>query len=372
MQHIVNNACLPGCENQMALLPELSVVVPVLNEEATLPALFATLAGQEGLRLELIVSDGGSTDGSVDLTRRLGERAPFTTTLLQGEQGRGKQLNAGARASRGETLFFMHADSCFRDRKALHSSLQLLNRKIACRGDERVAGRFSLCFDRCGASPSLPYYFYECKARLNRSECSHGDQGIMLRRRYFDEAGPFDGALPMLAETRLAGTLRKKGEWLLFPAEIITSARRFESEGLYERQVMNAIIMNFASQGWEAFFRDLPAIYPAHDRSGRIALSPMLQTISLMIGALPPGRRISLWYNTGDYVRSHAWQIPFFLDTRRNFRNGVPSGKGETHLLDFHDRYLNRLTDHIPGRLAAAILTWIWFRLTIIHLRISP
>ena len=353
-------------------IPELSIIVPILNEGKILPALFRTLSEQEGVTVELIVSDGGSTDGCVELARRLGEKATFSLTVLEVEQGRGRQLNSGASASRGATLLFLHADSRFSDCHALRSALDLMNKEIKSRGDERVAGRFSLRFDRYGASPSLAYYFYECKARLNRRECCHGDQGIMLRRVYFTEAGPFDLSLPMLSETRFAEAVRETGKWLLFPAEIITSARRFESEGLYERQVLNAIIMNFAAQGWETFFRELPAIYSGHDRCGNIPLAAMLRNINLLMRALPLRRRIALWHATGVYVRSHAWQIPFFLDTRSNYRRGMPSGEGNTPLLDFHDLYLDRLTDHPPGRLAAALLTWIWFRLTRMHLKIWP
>lgn len=343
---------------------ELSIIVPVFNEEETLLALFRTLAAQEGVRLELVMSDGGSKDGTVALARRLGDEAPFPVTILETQQGRAGQMNTGAAAAHGETLLFLHADSGFADHKALRSAIDTLDREIDRSGDERVAGHFSLRFDRNGAPPSLPYYFYESKARLDRRECSHGDQGIMLRRACFAEAGPFDGTLPMLAETRLATTLRERGKWLLFPAEIITSARRFEKEGLYERQVMNAIIMNFADLGWDAFFRELPTIYPAQDRSGLIPLAGVLREIEKMIAALPLRERLSLWYKTGAYVRSHAWQVPFFLDSRRNFRRGIPPGKGETPLLAIHDHFLERLTGHPPGRIAAVLLTWVWFRLT--------
>jgi glycosyltransferase involved in cell wall biosynthesis len=331
--------------------------------------MFATLAEQESVHLELILCDGSSADNTAGVARRLGENAPFNLTVLEMEAGRGRQLNAGAFAGRGETLLFMHADSRFSDRRALRSALDLLHREITSRGTNRVAGRFSLRFDRCGAHPSLAYYYLECKARLNRPECSHGDQGIMMRRSYFADAGPFEVSLPMLSETRLAEALRRNGEWLLFPTEIFTLPRRFDSEGLYERQVLNAIIMNFAAQGWETFFRELPFLYASHDQCASLPLAAMLERIAQLIAALPLRRRLALWQETGVYVRSHAWQIPFFLDTRRNFRRGLPPGNGETPLLAFHDRYLERLTDHPPGRLAAAILTWLWFLLTRRHLR---
>jgi len=347
--------------------PELSVIVPVLNEADTLPLLFRTLAEQEGTAFELIVSDGGSTDGTTDLARRLGEETLFPVTLVEGGKGRGEQLNAGAAACSGATLLFVHADSHFSERHALRTALDLLDKQIAFRGDERIAGHFPIRFARRDTSASLGFYFYECKARLHRRECTHGDQGFMLRREFFAEAGPFDGSLPLLSETRFAETVRQKGEWLLFPAEIFTSARRFETEGLYERQLLNAIIMNFAAQGWEGFFREFPSIYAGHDRSKRIALPPFLLAISRLIAALPLRQRLFLWYATGVYVRSHAWQIPFFLDTRRNFLRGVPAGKGKAPLLAFHDQYMKRLTDRLPGTLAAAALTWLWFRLTSLY-----
>jgi rSAM/selenodomain-associated transferase 2 len=352
-------------------LPELSVIVPVLNEATLLPALFRTLACQERTSLELTVSDGGSTDGTVELARHLGNEAPFPVTVITGGCGRGRQLNGGAAASRSATLLFLHADSRFADPLALATALDLLTESMALKGHELIAGRFPLRFDRRDMSPTLAFYYYECKARLDRRECTHGDQGFMLRRTFFEEAGPFDESLPMLAETRFAETVRRKGEWLLFPAEIFTSARRFEAEGLYARQALNAIIMNFAALEWETFFRELPSIYAGHYQSGRIALAPMLRAISRLIGALPPRRRLHLWYATGAYVRSHAWQIPFFLDTRRNFRRSLPAGEGKTPLLDLHDRYLYRLTDHLPGRLAAAFLTWLWFRLTFLYASIK-
>lgn len=350
--------------NSAAKYSELSVVVPVLNEVATLPALFCTLGCQEGIALELVISDGGSTDGSVLLVQRLAADFPFPVTVVTGKKGRGPQLNEGVKAARGETFLFIHADSFFTDHRALRRGVDLLHTAAAARGDERAAGRFALRFDRHDTAPSLAYYYYECKARLDHRECIHGDQGLMLRRAFFAEIGPFDGILPMVAETRLADTIRTRGEMLLFPVEIFTSARRFETEGLYERQLLNAILMNFAAMGWDAFFREFPALYPNHDRSGRLQLAAALQQLRGLIGRLPLRRRLSLWYATGAYVRSHAWQAPFFLDVRCSFGRGIPAGTGNTSFLAFYDRYLDRLTDHAAGRMAAAFLTWIWFRLT--------
>lgn len=341
---------------------ELSVIVPVLNEAATLPEFFRTLAAQRELEPEVIVCDGGSTDGTVELAQRLAPELPFPFRVVPGEPGRARQMNAGTAACSGETLLFLHADCLFPDPLALRKGLDALSQAIAERGDEKVAGRFALRFNRREQSPSPGYYHFECKARLNRRGCIHGDQGFLLRRSFFEAVGPFDATLPMLAETRLAEAVRSKGEWLLLPAEIHTSARRFETEGLRERQTLNAIIMNFAAAGWEPFFRELPRIYGSQDSAHPLDLRPILRRTGKLMAALPPRDRLRLWYATGRYVRDNAWQLAFALDTRRNFRRGAPPGEGNTPFLAFHDRFLDRLTDYPPGRLAAAILTWLWFR----------
>jgi rSAM/selenodomain-associated transferase 2 len=347
----------------MGTQPELSIVTPLLDEEETLPALITTLAGQEGVRFELILCDGGSRDGTLELARNLGNEAPFSVNVITATRGRGEQMNTGAAISKGETILFLHADSRFSEPNALRSSLDFLHREIATFGDERTAGRFSIRFDRGEAPPSLTYRYYESKARLDRQGCTHGDQGFMMKHSFFNEIGPFGDSLPMLAETRLAERIRERGRWILFPAELITSCRRFEKEGLYQRQAMNAIIMNFAAQGWGRFFRELPGIYDSNKRRGRLPLTNMLKEIGYLINSLPLKQRLSLWYETGRYVRYNAWQIPFFLDVRRNFRGGLGVGEGDNSLLSIHDRYLDRVTDNPAGYLLASLLTWAWFRI---------
>jgi len=61
-------------------------------------------------------------------------------------------------------------------------------------------------------------------------------------------------------------------------------------------------------------------------------------------------------------VRNHAWQLALAWDTRRNFRAGLPPGAGGLTALARYDRWLDPLTDHAAGRLAAAALTWCWLR----------
>ena len=347
-----------------AYKPELSVIVPLYNESGTLESLFRTLAEQLEVLFELVVCDGGSTDASVATVRSLAESAPFPVTLTGCKKGRGLQLNTGAAASRGTTLLFLHADSLFTDRHALRNSLDALAAEISASGNDRLAGHYTLRFVRSSATPSWGYYYYECKARLHRSGCIHGDQGLLLRRTFFNAVGPFDASLPILEDTRLAETIRRKGKWLLLPAELLTSARRFEIEGLAERQTLNAIIFNFAAIGRDDFLREIPQLYSCQDRSRRLRLAPFFSRFRELIRGLPWRERLGLWYATGAYVRGNAWQLAFALDTRRTFHRGMPPIEGSAAFLACYDRYLDRLTDHAPGRLAAALLVLLWFELT--------
>lgn len=351
---------------------EISIVVPALNEADGLERLFSTLEAQREVTLELVIADGGSSDETVQRARTLAAAAPFAAKVIETGRGRGRQMNAGAAAAASDTLLFLHADSFFPDPLALRSAMDSLAQEVAAGKSGRVAGHFRLRFHRSTTGQSLPYYFYEWKARLHRAGCIHGDQGLLLSRGFFAEAGPFHESCPILEDVRLAGRIAERGGWLLLPAEIVTSARRFEVEGLRERQTLNAIIMNFAALGDDALLAELPPLYATQDRTGRLALGPALSRIDGMILGLTPKERRRLWRETGRYVRANAWQIPFFLDVRRNFKQGAPVGQGSIPFLRLHDRIFDRLTDNRVGRGISMMLTWLWFRLLLARGPITP
>lgn len=354
-----------------AIKPELSIIVPVYNEAAVIDGLFHTLKAQDGVAFELIICDGGSGDATVARAWSLVEEAPFPVSVIHSEKGRGRQLNAGVAASCGETILFLHADSSFASGDALKQGMQCLNGAIAARGDEWVAGHFALRFLHCYGKPSFGYHYLETKARLARRHCIHGDQSFLMRRSFFREIGPFEESLPFLEDTRLAEAVAAKGEWILIPAIVNTSARRFESEGLSTRQTLNALILNLAAIGREDFLLDIPRIYATQDRTTELQLRPFFQLFRRRIQSLPWWERQKLWLDTGAYVRDNGWQLALAVDVRHNFRKGLATGAGEHVFLEFYDRFLDRLSDHLPGRLAAMILVRLWFELTCLVLRLK-
>ncbi|UFS71498.1 TIGR04283 family arsenosugar biosynthesis glycosyltransferase [Geomonas sp. RF6] len=347
---------------------ELSVIVPVLNEEENLQALFQCLSAQRSVRLELVLSDGGSSDGTVARGRELERRAPFPCRIITGTRGRAAQQNRGVAHACATLLLFLHVDSSFDDPLAFRKALDSIAAAAAARGDDRVAGHFPLRFDFSG-DPPLPYRYYQRKARLHRPGCTHGDQGFLMSRRFFQEIGPFDESLPLMEDTFLAEKIRQRGAWLLFPSPITTSPRRFQREGLLPRQTLNAVLMNLAALQRLGLLTDVRSTYKSHDSAGRLALEGFLIPLRRTIARLPLRERMTFWYESGSYVRRNAWQVPFFMDVMVGGKE--KEGATEGKFLQRYDRYLERLTDNVAGRVAATVLVWGWFRMVTLRLRLK-
>lgn len=350
---------------------QLSIIVPILDEAAILPALFATLAAQQGVRFELILSDGGSCDDTRRYAAQLADASRFTVKILDAPRGRGCQMNAGAAAAEADILLFLHADSVFDTRDALERALSALKTGWAESASDAVAGRFGLRFRRHGAEPSLAYFFYEAKTRLKRNDCIRGDQGFMISRLFFQHLGGFDEQRPYLEDIRLADAIASQGSWTLLPAEVSTSARRFETEGLLERQVVNAIIVNSLVAGWDEFFSTLPGLYRFNADTGRLSLFPVLDGIRVLLASQPESWRRAFWKSTGRFVAANAWQLFFWLDVRRAFSRGNGPGEVEPRFLDLYQRRSAWLFQTLPAAGAAAACVKLWFRFVLMKYRPS-
>src|SRR5262245_31321447 len=117
--------------------PSVSVVIPTWREKGVVGGAVRS-ATEEGAD-EVIVSDGGSDDGTADEAREAGAR------VVLGAKGRGPQLNAGASAARGDVLLFLHADT-----RLPRGGVARVRRLLA--DPAVVGGRFDVALDHDGLS----------------------------------------------------------------------------------------------------------------------------------------------------------------------------------------------------------------------------
>lgn len=335
-------------------IPQLSVIVPTINEAETLPRLLERLQQQQKIRLEVIVSDGGSVDGTLATADRAGAR------LVQSNAGRGRQMNSAAASASAPYLLFLHADSLPTSDHQLGNALETLKTTCGRLGSERVAGHFPLRFRRSRKGNNLAYSYYESKSALNRAECTNGDQGFLMSAEFFRELGGFDESLWFLEDQRLAEKIRRTGCWITLPGELETSARRFEREGLGRRMILSALIMNFHSIGLSEFFDRAETVYRNQDSTGYLLMTPIFQLISDLNREAGASVSRQRWRATGRYVLSHAWQPLFYLDILL----GKLFKTGSHPLLYLHDRLFRPVAGFPPFEYLAAGLTWIWFQIS--------
>ncbi len=331
--------------------PLLSVVIPVLNEAAHLPALLDDLHGQRNIDLEFIVADGGSTDGSPEVVERAGAR------LVSAPRGRGAQMNAAAKDAHHPVLLFLHADSRLHDPLLLGNAMTALKDRMEDGGTQRVAGHFPLHFIRSDERHALAYRYLEAKTALNRPNTTNGDQGFMMPRDFFEELGGFSEALPFLEDQEMAERIRECGVWLTLPGVLNTSARRFEAEGFHRRYLLMGIIMGLYSTGAHGFFERASGLYRCHPDAG-LLLSPFFRTIrEMMREELGLQQSLRSWVAVGRYVRQNAWQPFFFLDVLAR----PVIGRTRAPLLRFHDRIFRPLTDFALFDALSALLCFVWY-----------
>jgi len=193
--------------------PALAVVIPVLDEEARLGRRLAELAGAPGI-VEIVVVDGGSRDG----TREVACAAPGVR-LLDAPQGRGSQMNAGARATTAPVLLFLHADVQLPSDFARHIAEAL--------GDPAVvAGAFRIRTVADAGRNWLGPVLRTADVRSRLTRHPYGDQAVFVRRAAFERSGGFP-AQPLFEDVELARRLRRLGRIRIVPAEVRVSGRRF-------------------------------------------------------------------------------------------------------------------------------------------------
>lgn len=203
---------------------EVSIVVPVLDEAAGIGECLRRLR-RDFPSCELVVVDGGSRDGTPALA------AEFATVVSM-SRGRGRQLNAGAAATSGDVLWFVHAD-CVVPPAALPAVREAL------RDPRVVGGGLTLAFDR--RSPGLDWLAWSSNHRARRLGWIFGDQALFVRRSVFTALGGFP-ELPLMEDLEFSRRLRRAGRVVVLPERCTASARRLAAHGPWRMTVLMQVL----------------------------------------------------------------------------------------------------------------------------------
>lgn len=202
----------------------ISVIIPTLNEQPRIAAAIESVR-RSLPTTEIIVADGGSADRTVANAASAGAR------IVRSQKGRGPQCIAGASVATGEWLLFLHADTSLPP-----NATEVLAAFCALR--EANVGTFRLAFDDAG-------WFLRASAWLTRFDSvftRFGDQGIVIRRDFYDSLGGFP-AWPLFEDVELLRRARRVTRVWSLPANVTTSARRFRRRGPIRQQLQNTQLL---------------------------------------------------------------------------------------------------------------------------------
>lgn len=208
---------------------KLSVIIPTLDEEASLPRALASVPPG----IEIVVADGQSRDRTVEIATRRGTR------LATGARGRGAQMNLGARVATGEAFLFLHADC------ELGPGAEETIRN-ALRDPNVVGGSFRLRIARPGWSHRVVAFGANLRARF--LHLPYGDQAIFVRRSDFEAIGGYP-EIPLMEDVELVRKLRRRGDLVCLRETVTTEPRHWEALGPLFTTLLNWVTISLFFAG---------------------------------------------------------------------------------------------------------------------------
>lgn len=227
----------------------VSVIIPTLNEAETIQAAIkAARRDYPPDQVEIVVADGGSTDGTLDLV-------PEHATVDAAPRGRGVQMNRGAAVSGGQILVFCHADSQLPSgwREAVIDAL----------ADPQVSGgTFQTLM-----LPERGFLLWLRNHMVFTADWRglYGDQVQFMRRETFERVGGFP-EIPLMEDLEMSRALYQVGRLVRISPRlrVITSSRRF-----LERGVLRQWLLNVRNVIWYLYLGASPEDIASSYRSSR-------------------------------------------------------------------------------------------------------
>ena len=224
----------------------LAVILPALNEAAALPETLAALAPLKDAGAEILVVDGGSTDGTLAAASQAGVRTVVSA------RGRALQMNAGAGSTTAALLVFLHADT-----RLSAPAMRVLCALAAAPAP--VWGRFDVRLT--GRHPAFRIIERMINVRSRLSGIATGDQAIFVHRSLFEAVGGFP-CIPLMEDVALSKALRGKQRPLCLRETVTTDARRWETRGIFRTVLLmwglrGAYALGVAPERLARFYRNV-------------------------------------------------------------------------------------------------------------------
>ena len=199
----------------------ISVVIPTFNEEDQITKTILEVKKRDLAKLvsEIIISDGQSTDKTINLAKKAG-----ANVYLSPKNGRAAQMNFGASQAKNEIIYFLHADSIPPE----NFSEKILD---AFKSNYK-SGCFRLEFD-------YKHWFLKANAWFTKFDVNairFGDQSLFVTKEVFLKSGGFNENLLMMEDQEIISRIKKYGMFLVMDGAVITSARKYLDNGIYRMQ----------------------------------------------------------------------------------------------------------------------------------------
>ncbi|MBT8420004.1 MAG: TIGR04283 family arsenosugar biosynthesis glycosyltransferase [Gammaproteobacteria bacterium] len=207
----------------------LSIIIPARDEAENIIATLLPLQAMRRRGQEVILVDGESRDETAKHAESLADRVLVTTP------GRARQMNAGANIARGETLWFLHADT--------HAPEDADRIVLDALSGRKTWGRFDIRLS--GGHPLLTLVARMMNLRSRLTGIATGDQGIFMRRDTFDALGGFP-ELPLMEDIEISRRLKAlAGFPVCLTTPLVTASRRWEENGIV-RTILLMWVLRFA------------------------------------------------------------------------------------------------------------------------------
>ena len=198
----------------------LSIIIPAFNEAGNIATVINSLQkNNTGKLIEIIITDGQSSDDTVVLATKSGAKA-----VVSPNKGRGAQMNYGASFAKAGVLYFLHADSLPPTGYADQILQEIKN--------GYSMGCFRLQFDTANLFLKANAWF----TRFDYNAFRFGDQSLFVLKDVFIKAGGFNEKLVVMEDQEIIHRLKKYGKFKVMPQAIITSARKYTINGIYKMQ----------------------------------------------------------------------------------------------------------------------------------------